>query len=222
MRDFFFPTTIVDGFFENPDAIRNFALNQRYSTDPENAWPGKRTDEISNISPLLFNGVVNKIYNLFYSVEQRDIFYICRSHFQLVDSSYGSGWIHKDDPFLITVIVYLTPNCVEGTSLYNKKDCLDESDSLVYKKKEAYKNLTPDKDSCEKNNSLFEETVNIKGIYNRMVLFDSVKYHGAHNFFGYDKDTARLTLVMFFKKIDVSNDHHPITKMNLGYPFTIL
>lgn len=221
-RDIFFPTTIVDGFFENPDAIRNFALKQRFSTDPTNSYPGKRTDQIHNINPIFFNGVIKKIYNLFYKVEEQDVFFNCQAYFQLVDGSYGSGWIHKDDPQMLTVIVYLTPNTADGTSLYTKKDCLVDGNILLHKKEEAYKKQTKDNDSCQKNNSLYEETINIKGLYNRMVLFDSIKFHGAHNFCGDSEDKARLTLVMFFKKLDVASDYYPIAKMNMGYYPTIL
>ena len=45
------------------------------------------------------------------------------------------------------------------------------------------------------NNSFFEETINIKGIYNRCVMFDASLFHAAHVFTGKPEEKERLILV---------------------------
>ena len=216
-----FPTTIVDNFFENPDEIRKFGLDQKYSTDVDNAWPGKRTKEIGEINPILFKGTVKKISNLFYMPD--DIVTVsCYSTFQIVNKNYYHGWIHRDDPGIFTAIVYLTPGSNQGTSLFQKKNVF--TDALYWNKDkiEAYREGSDNINSLQKNNSLFEETVNIKGLYNRLVIFDSLMYHGAHSFFGDTDDTSRLTMILFFERFSCDGQVFPIQRMNMGFHYTIL
>ena len=45
------------------------------------------------------------------------------------------------------------------------------------------------------NNSFFEETINIKGIYNRCVMFDASLFHAAQVFTGDPEEKERLIFV---------------------------
>ena len=45
------------------------------------------------------------------------------------------------------------------------------------------------------NNDFFEETINVKGLYNRCTLFDSSLYHAAHVFTGDKEEEDRLIFV---------------------------
>lgn len=216
-----FPTTIVDNFFEQPDVVRKFALDQEYYTSVDNSSPGKRSRLIDEINPILFDGTVKKISNLFYNPED-PIRVQCISTFQIVSKHYSGGWIHKDDPMIFTAIVYLTPGSDQGTSLYKKKDIFTNAIQWETDKMKAYSEGSDNVVSRENNNSLFEETVNIKGLYNRLVVFDSLMYHGAHNFFGDTDDTSRLTMIMFFSRFSCDGQVFPIQRMNAGFSPTIL
>lgn len=220
-RNINFPTTVVDGFFERPDEIREFALAQEFYLSNNNAFPGKRTEGLHLINPIIFNSTIKKIFNLFYDTQTKCEF-IVEASFQIIGGQYQSGWIHRDDPTIITAIVYLTPNNQQGTSLFRKKNYFMDDYNLVEKKVEAYKKQTSCHESMTLNNEQYEETLNVKGLYNRLFLFDSIMYHGAHDYFGEEKKDSRLTLVMFFNRISAEGNLFPIPRMNVNSFPTIL
>ena len=193
------PTTIVDGFFDNPDKIRAYALNQKYDNDIDGRWPGSRTQNISSVSPIFFHTICQKILSLFYTAKQ-PYFYEAEVYFQIVDKKFGSGWVHKD-PYVITAIVYLSPESGSGTSLYVKKDIDFDDNEYIPDKHTNYKNSIDQGISRDLNNEKYIETLNISGMYNRLVVFDSNTYHAAHDFFGDNKEESRLTCVIFFSSI---------------------
>ena len=128
--------------------------------------------------------------------------YNAEASFQIIDEKYGDGWVHHDgDGSLMTAIIFLTPGFSSGTSIYKSKNPATYNISkYLNDKTESIKNKVPS-NSKELHNNNFEETVSVKGKYNRMVLFDSHLFHAAHQFFGDTKDNSRLTLVVFIKQI---------------------
>ena len=203
-KNTYFPTTIVDGFFDNPDAIREFALKQKYFTDPSGRWPGSRTELLSDISPSIFHSICKKILTLFFTSEQ--IYsYDVEITFQLINENFLSGWVHKDS-CIATAMVYLTPESESGTSLYLKQNIEYEDSSYDKEKIEGYKNYSDNDTYRFQNNQHYKETVNIKGIFNRLIFFDSNIYHSAHDFFGINKENSRLTLVCFVHGISGNLD----------------
>ena len=120
LNNTYFPTTIVDGFFDNPDKIRQFALEQDYNSDDTGRWPGLRSSQLVDLSPVLFNNMCQKILSLFFTAEQ-PYMYDIESTFQIVNSNFNTGWVHKD-PSIITIMLYLSPESSSGTSLYLKKN----------------------------------------------------------------------------------------------------
>ena len=204
----YFPHTIVDNFFDDPDAVRKFGLQQEYHHDETGNWPGKRTHNIEDINPTFFHNTATKILSLFYH-RGGSYNYEAKGGFQIVNSNFGSGWVHSDSPKSMTVIFYLSPEGNQGTSLYSIKDpIMDHSIRIKLDddKRSSTKNFGLSSESCKKNNSFFEETLNVKGLYNRMFLFDSYHWHAAHNFFGEDDGSSRLTYVMFFDFFSSSFD----------------
>ena len=63
----------------------------------------------------------------------------------------------------------------------------------------------------DKNNSKFRKTVELFSNFNRLVLFDSYRWHASKN----PKNTTkeRLTLITFFKHIRGKDIAYPITQM---------
>lgn len=204
----FIPTSVYDGFLDDPDGMRELALSQEYSYDEEGRWPGKRSKPLHEIAPHLYYPFMNKQLYTFYSRETK-FQYRAISQFQLIDENYNYGWIHTD-PDIITTILYLSPNNTCGTSLYKKTDYVKDFKHLS-DKKNAYLSHTDNIEGLKKNNEMFEETVNIKGEYNRLLMFDSRLYHGAHKYFGSDIESTRLTLVTFIKSLS-SEEGTPITR----------
>ena len=60
-----FPVTVIDDFFKNPDYIRDLALSVDYPTQ-SGRWPGRRSELISSIDPVLFHYIGNKIFSILY------------------------------------------------------------------------------------------------------------------------------------------------------------
>ena len=216
-----FPTTIVDGFFDTPDLIRNLALKQEYSYDYNGEWPGKRCN-VLDASSILFHTIIQKIILLYF--DDMVVDYNANMFFQIIDKKYRSGWIHRDagNNNIVTGIIYLTPDSKSGTSLYSKKRPLVYDDNtLLDSKKEFYKSINSGNsvntvaDYSQLHNTEYEETVNVKGVYNRLVLFDSNLYHRGHNFNSEDLNQSRLTIVFFINHLNCRSSTLPVPRMSI-------
>ncbi len=211
MHNVIIPTTIVDNFFDNPDKVRQWAIQQSFYPDEDGRWPGLRTEQVANLDNLFFQYVIRKSISLFFNFQQEtDIRWVVSMVFQIVDKNYDSGWVHSDgNDSQITGIVYLNKDAklAGGTSIMREKNNI-----LVHKNtyditKDSYlkqKTRQEVEKYREEHNNQFEETINISNVYNRLVLFDSHLYHKAQSFFGEDDD-ARLTLIFFVNKLFVNN-----------------
>lgn len=219
-----FPISIVDGFFSNPDAIRQYALSLDYKPDPDNRWPGMRSGLIHVINPGLFISLTSKFFSIYYDLNRDDIQWSVRSFFQLVDSGNMSGWIHTDSSpslgntaSIVGGIIYLSPEAPlgSGTSIYRlKKEYQTASYENEPFKRQHYKGeMCPEQASKHRvdHNSQFEETVRVGNVYNRLISFDATQFHGAQDFFGDNKD-SRLTLVFFIDKITTART--PVRRMS--------
>jgi hypothetical protein len=206
-----FPVTILDNFFDDPDAVRRFALEQEYKKDPENKWPGKRTDLIFNLNKELFNHFTRRFFSLFWDFKYSDIDWSVNAYFQKIDSRYNSGWVHPDRYTILSGIIYLNPNpnTNGGTSIFYRKKDKPFSDTIYEEIKEkSYSDRISNEESEKyrlENNNQFKETIRINNVYNRLISFDSYQFHSANSFFGDEKEnTERLTLVFFLEKMGSS------------------
>ena len=203
--------TVLDDFFDDPLWVRNYALGLPYLTDTNHEWPGERTAKLDVFNKDLLGYTVNKFLSLYYDLKLTPVIWHANGSFQRVSSIYKDGWIHTDAE-LMTLIIFLNEevDSSSGTTLYEKKTELAlplHND----KKKESYEN-TSLIDSIEQyrkeNNAQFEESIIIKNKFNRLIAFDSNKYHGANNF---SNTESRLTLTLFIDKLTVNS--YPIQRM---------
>jgi hypothetical protein len=182
---------IIDNFFDNPDEVRKFALDQLYEKDNTGSWPGARTREIAYIDSVFFNTLFNFLE--FSPTEYRIV-----SNFQLTGESYEEGWVHKDKS-LYTGIFYLNkdPIANSGTSLYLDNEC--DTKFSDEKKQWIFGNKTSEEISKfrDENNNQFKEIQNLENVYNRLIIFPGTVPHRANKFFGTNKEDSRLTLVFF-------------------------
>jgi len=212
MNNYVIPTTIVDGFFSDPDEVRAFALEQEYHADSFHRWPGKRTKWLHELNLELFEYVHNKFLNLFYpSVVGASYSYTAETYFQLIDKNYTAGWVHAD-PKLITLLIYLNknPNKNAGTVIYSQKN---EYHGVINieKKKEVYRGDISEAEGEQyrlANNNRFEEEIVVKNRFNRLLAFDCDLFHGVTE---YASDEPRLTLVSFIDNLSVGK--YPIQSM---------
>jgi len=158
---------IIDNFFEDPDSIRNYALNLEYRSPNRNNheyWLGYRSfahcrelEEYIFLKIKSYNQNINKLLYFF--------------HFTLTETKKTSPWDFEDykihtDMFRFAGVIYLYPQPPKNTGLcfYNE-------------------------------NKIFMHSV--ENIYNRFIFYPGNFFHAPDNFFGDSKENGRLTLSIF-------------------------
>ena len=204
-----YPVTVVDNFFTEPDAIRKYALSLPYSNEYYN-YPGVRTETLSELNPKLFHTLGNSILSLFTSNCPSSFNMDC--FFQKITPTFDKdkwevtnrGWIHRDSKHLFGGVIYLNPNPDPdaGTSIYKSTTGLNRmTDEETNVKMNWFNGTLKDKAYYSKVYSQFHkqftETVTVKNVYNRLILFDCTTFHGVptHGI------KERLTLPFFFADV---------------------
>ena len=205
MQNYIIPTSVIDGFFEDPYKVREFALVQNFSPDPNKMWPGTRSDLLININANLHYYTIFKFLSIYYPIADIKN-YFAKAYFQKVNKDFKSGWVHKDND-IITGIVYLNPDGDEnsGTSICEPK--VPGTQLINGEEKRKFiadpKNYKGDINTLrQQNNNQFTDSIIIKNKFNRLLSFDSHLYHTANEYVGEDT-TERLTLVFFISRLDV-------------------
>jgi hypothetical protein len=180
---------VIDNFYENPMEIRNFALTQEFN--PAEYYPGIRTKSFANIN------IKNKIQNIIYpfggKITDFNLYQGDNGSFQLA-TSYDRSWIHSDSNDTNWAgIIYLTPDAPlnSGTSFYKYVTGITDSNE----KKITNTNLG----DYSRDSSKWQLVDKVGNIFNRLVLFNSTKYHSSNDYFGTNLYDGRLFQVFFFK-----------------------
>lgn len=201
----YIPTMIVDNFYDFPDLVRDWALDQEFFKGDRGSWPGIRTELLHKSNPQLLELLVKKLLHLLHDYGYHEI-YDMQTGFQLIDETWGTGWVHDDDPKLhLAGLIYLSPDAPleSGTTIYNDQTDFDgdryselfmnDVFSETFEEREKFKKYRAEQRSNFTPNTL------IKNVYNRCIIFDTRNWHSADNFFGSTKDSTRLTQVFFCK-----------------------
>lgn len=207
------PAAIYDNFFEDPDAVRKYALSLNFTKHPGGV-PGKRSDNIVDLNPELYNTFQMKILNMFYGAGEYEV--NINAFFQLTSGYYEEGWVHTDNTGLLdepTVagVIYLTPNAPleAGTSVYSGNQYMGIVPINHQIKIDFYQDKQVDMSEYrlerDRNNSLYTKTLDVSNVYNRLFAYNTVQLHKENKFFGTTAEDSRLTLV-FFAKIERVND----------------
>lgn len=164
---------VIDNFFQNPDIIRSFALNQKFYTKdnhPENigTFPGLRTDYINNLDTNLYNVLTQTEIDLASQMENLSGYteYWTKFSFSYTTEGIGlaqhrdftEGW--KGFKTFYGGVVYLTPNPPSASGTIVEGEVVDN-------------------------------------VYNRYVMYNATCLHGLQDSFGKTKEDARLVLTHF-------------------------
>ena len=212
-----YPVTIVNDFYEEPDALREYALAQSYACcqapKDKYGWPGSRTKDLSELNQDLYQKVCLKIVSLFHNSEHDVMRWNILTGFQIVEEKFDKGLIHQDGDVVFAGIIYLSPNAPlnSGTSIYRKNNFFDEKRYFNALNQNDLM-LTTGKAPSFDYHKMFEETVRVNNVYNSLVLFEGDQYHAANNFFGKTKHDARLTQTFFIKRVDAQK--HTVFPIN--------
>lgn len=204
-----YPVAVIENFYENPDAIRKFALTQEYKygheqTEINYVYPGCRTKDLLSLDAALYEKICKKLVSVFHNAEHDHMRWVISSRFQSVSAEYGQGVIHTDSNTIFAALVYLSPNAPldAGTSLFRKNKKFDEKkyQRALEQNDERFKagEIIMDTDY----HSMFDEIVRINNVYNTLVIYEGRHFHAANQFFGKALKDSRLTQVFFISKID--------------------
>ena len=186
------PTAIiVDNFYEYPDDIRNFALNQEFIDGGfGRGFIGKRS-----ANQYLFDGLKERFEGILGQKIKNWQTQPMNGRFQITYA--GQPLVYHCDSQKWAGMIFLTPNppfeC--GTTLY------------AHKKTRARSYNEPGWDYSWKDTHLgdlhldgtFFEPVDVLGnVYNRLVIFDGSNIHSASKYFGQIDSNARLWHMFFF------------------------
>ncbi len=189
---------IIDDFLDDPDYIRDVALNAEYNLT--GSFPGSRTyqcdekynEEIKNkLEAILKTKIVE--WTKHRNEKTDEIIDVDTSCFQLCLQD-SKTWIHQD-PNEYTAILYLTPNAPidSGTGVY------------MHKKTGIYRHIESDQvDDIDINN--WQLIIFSGNVYNRLFIFRGDLYHrSVVPGFGTDKYTGRITQTFFFNTEEYKN-----------------
>lgn len=214
-----FPILCVDDFYTNPDEVREFALSQEFNCKKGN-FPGKRTKELHLINETFFGTFCSRLFSIFYQFERESVSWVVESYFQKTypydedpNSIFNEGWIHVDsDQCICAGVIYLNPssNLNAGTTFYldknsfihrnysaNQVNWTPRNDLYAGKEVDKFK-YVEEKLRC---NDLYEKTLEINNVYNRLAFYGSQYPHRETNFCASDTE-PRLTQVFFVKNFE--------------------
>jgi len=187
---------IIDDFYEDPDAVREYALSARYF-DKDHGGVGWRTRK-----QYIFEGVKEKIEETMGMniTNWADFYPICG----VFQSGFGDRngvppLVYHTDEQKWAAMVFLTPNAPfeTGTKIVaNKKNKIyhsSQSDNVLdfFPQQETF---------CD--GTLFEDVDVFGNVYNRMVIFDGHSIHSSCGYFGHSISTGRLWQMFFFDAED--------------------
>jgi hypothetical protein len=204
-----YPLTVIENFYEDPDAIREFALSQQYRycheiPDAKYVFPGCRSKDLFDLDKALHEKICSKLVSIFHNTEHDYMRWAISTNFQSVTEEYKDGVIHTDHNTIFAAVLYLTPDAPlnSGTSLFKPNKTFDE---------QKYLKALADNDARFKSgeivmdtsyHSMFDEIVRVNNVYNTLILYEGQHYHAANQFFGKTMADSRLAQVFFINKID--------------------
>jgi hypothetical protein len=153
-----FPTICVDGFYDDPDSVLEYALSLEYKNDADTTgyYPGNRTKPLHILNPELFRVFSERVFSLYYDLEHgRPVTWNIYTAFHKIpmmhndpDNLRNVGWIHGD-------------GCLAAGVIYLNKTAAFDSGTSIYKMKDEYKNAhfqaKYDTELAEKKMKLFKQ-----------------------------------------------------------------
>jgi hypothetical protein len=188
---------IIDNFYKNPIETREYILTQEFMV--RGNYPGQRTisyanEHLKEIIQKYVEPFGGKITDFPIPKEDgSDANMIYNGSFQYT-TSRDRSWVHIDGYNNWGGVLYLTPNAPlsSGTAFYNFYDgtsCARDMNILGNKK---------EIDKCSQDMTKWKMVDKVGNIFNRLILFNSNRFHMSMDYFGDCKENGRLFQVFFF------------------------
>jgi FkbM family methyltransferase len=181
---------IIDNFYENPDEVRKFALEQEYVEGGfGRGFIGRRTEQ-----QFLFPGLKERFEEIMGRRITEWESHGMNGRFQIAWS--GEPLVYHCDSQKWGGMLYLTPDAPYqcGTTMYAHK----QTRARTYYDEgwdAAWKNVPGD---CHLDGTPFEPVDVLGNVYNRLVIFDASCIHSASQYFGTIMENSRLWQMFFF------------------------
>lgn len=176
---------VIDEFYNNPDDVRSFALNQPFTV--KGNYPGIRTKTFLNESTQF--GIESAVAFAGGKVTNWNIQDGLTGSFQIATAADRS-WIHSDNFNTWGGICYLTPDAPlsSGTGIYRHRST-GRTQPLSREDKHDYDWYDYTK---------WEMIDRVGNVYNRLILFRGDRFHASLDYFGNNLENGRLFQVFFF------------------------
>lgn len=194
-------TVIRDNFLTYPDLVVEYAESLNFDLKVGN-YPGSRTQNLFELKEHedFAREVIMKTMSLLVNEGIKYEYAGASLFFQKVPSNIKHGVVHQDRSH--TGIIYLNKNGAGGTSIYRPKTAFPNTfpkpDENIFKNK-TVKELHQNR---KETNSLFTKTIDIDGLYNRLIFFNGRHYHCANEYDKQDEE-ERLTLIFFIEQLSI-------------------
>lgn len=199
---------VLENFLEYPTVVREWALQKEFydakqfseMTGKHTDWPGKRTQHVVDLDPGYADVILGRVAalaNRHFGITHISI----RSYFQLTTAEDGDSWVHQDNDTDLAAVLYLNPVSPpnSGTSIYKCNDVKKwESFMATGQGYETLKTINT-MDNKQLYDELFQPTMNVESVFNRLIVYNGTEYHKSNNYFGDSLQTGRLTQVFFIK-----------------------
>jgi hypothetical protein len=188
---------VIDNFYNNPMETRNYILTQEFRV--RGNYPGQRTisyanEEIKNVIQRYILTVGGKITEFpIPKPDMSDADKIYNGAYQYT-TSRDRSWVHMDGFNNWAGVLFLTPDApiTAGTGFFQFHDgTMGEEDQKLMNNKE----LT---DTYSQDMTKWKLVDQVGNVFNRLVLFNSKKFHMSMDYFGDRKENGRLFQVFFF------------------------
>ena len=175
---------VVDNFYSDPYAVREFALKQEFAEDL-NYFKGSRSLQQYFVpgTKEAFERIMGIKIREWESHGMCGRFQYCTSQDDLVYHNDGQTW---------AAMLYLTPDApyCTGTSLYASKNGARRTGDANF-------------DDTIYAGGFYDETKfdlvdSIGNVFNRLFIFDAQNIHAASKYFGQTKEDSRLFHIFFF------------------------
>jgi len=176
-------TWVVDNFYADPIAVRNFALKQEF-VEEKDYYKGCRTKHQYFLpgTKEAFEKIMGIQIREWESHGMCGKFQYCTAQDSLVYHHDGQTW---------AAMIYLTPDAPYdcGTSLFaSKNGARKSSDASI---RTAF-------DGGFYDSTKFDLIDSIGNVFNRLFIFDAQNIHAASKYFGQTLEDSRLFHIFFF------------------------
>jgi hypothetical protein len=188
---------VIDNFYTNAIETRDYVLTQEFKV--RGNYPGQRTHSFANqhLKDIIQEYVLpygGKITGFPMPDEtNKDNNNIYNGAFQYTTSADRS-WIHVDGFNNWAGVLYMSPNAPisSGTGFfkfYDGTSCKKDMEILDNK---------PETDTFSQDMTKWGVIDSVGNVFNRLILFNSNRFHMSQDYFGDSKENGRLFQVFFF------------------------